>query len=79
MKRKLLVIGSVAALIAAAVYVLISVNNYYPLWKVFKIKYPLNYYRGDYGTAENLDGKTVCVSLYINGESQTWKGSVLAD
>lgn len=74
MKRKLLVIGSVAVLIAAAVYVLFSVNNYYPLWKVFKIKYPLNYYKGDYGTAENLDGKTVCVSLYINGESQTWKG-----
>lgn len=74
MKRKLLVIGSVAVIAAAAVYILFTVNNYYPLWKVFKRQYPLSFYKSDYGTAENLDGKTVCVSLYINGENQTWKG-----
>lgn len=74
MKRKLLVIGSVAVIAAAAVYILFTVNNYYPLWKVFKRQYPLSFYKSDYGTAENLDGKTVCVSLYMNGENQTWKG-----
>ena len=74
MKRILLIIGSAAVIIVATVYILFTVNNYYPLWKIFKVQYPLSYYKGDYGTAEKLEGKTVCVSLYINGKTQTWKG-----
>lgn len=74
MKRKYLVIGSAAVLTAAAVYLVFSINRYYPLFKAPEVHYPPSFYKSDYGTAENLDGKTVCVSLYINGENQTWKG-----
>lgn len=64
MKKKLVVIGSAAVIAAVAVYLVFSINSYYPFWKVFKRQYPLSYYKSDYGTAESLEGKTVCVSLF---------------
>lgn len=72
MKRKLLVIVSAAAIVLATAILAVNLNSYYPFWKLFKRQYPLSYYKGDYGTAENLDGKTLCVSMFVNAETGSW-------
>lgn len=74
MKRKALIIGSAAVIAAVAVYLVFTINKYYPFKKLLGIHPKAQFSMGDNGTADRLDGKTVCVSLYMYGEKQTWAG-----
>lgn len=78
MKKILLIIVSIALMIGAAVYILfvLEINGVFSigdgLSRAFKVKYPLSFYMGENGTADKLEGKTVCVSLFVDLENNKW-------
>lgn len=78
MKKKWLVTGAVAVIVAAAVYMLFALDNIgvfpwrYYISRAMKVKYPLSFSMGEHGTAEKLEGKTVCVSLLVDLDYDKW-------
>ena len=74
MKKRLLVITAIALIIASAAYILITLENaeVFSLSRVFKVKYPLSFYMGENGTADKPEGKTVCVSLFVDLDEHKW-------
>ena len=74
MKKRLLVITAIALIVASAVYILVMLENtgVFSLSRALKVKYPLSFYTGEHGTADRLEGKTLCVSLFVDLDKHEW-------
>ncbi len=75
MKKRLLIIVSIALIIASAAYIIFSLDHIgvISLERAFKVKYPLSFYMGENGTAYKPEGKTICVSLFVDLDDHKWQ------
>ena len=74
MKRRLVLILAVAAILCSAVYLIFAVDKVSdtPFRRLFQKKYQLSVQMGDYGTAAELQGKTLCVSMFVDTNYDEW-------
>ncbi len=74
MKTRFFFIGAAAALLCAAVFVVYSLDSYgYISIEDMLLPEPIaDYKAGERGTADSLEGKTVCVSVYVDLRSGEW-------
>lgn len=73
-KPAVVVLIALTVLAGCAVYIMAALNNIGTISfeRMFKVKYPLSFSMGDYGTAVKPEGKTICVSLFVDVRSSSW-------
>lgn len=74
MRRRLVLALAGAAILCSAVYLFFAIDKVSdtPFRRLIQKKYQLSVDMGDYGTAAELRGRTLCVSLFVDTNYDNW-------